>query len=189
MTPLDEDEFRPEAQEIVTRIDEEHQRGGHVSGYVAGCSICARLRHQQEAQQAAAEVDVETLARLRLDEQTPAPAPVEPGDEPNPHITVEGGFARPDGVIPIAPRRAAAADGTLGDVALEDAQQALDDLEGLGKLGIVVPNAQQAIAHALVGVVRALAGIEAQMAELIRLLNDPDPEGTLPLPPNLRDPS
>lgn len=162
MTPLEDDEVRGEVQEILSKIDAEHERGGHVTGPVAGCSICARV-------QDAADFTVEELARLRIT-QTPVPArPEEPGvlsSEARGLKVLVGGLTERLQAI------RAGGEETLGDLALQDAQQALDDLEDLAQRGIVVPNAQQAIAHALIGAVKALVSIDETLRRLATVVGD-----------------
>lgn len=127
-------------EEILDKITEGHRRGEH-HVRMAGCSLCT----QQSAQQ-----------RVRREGDTPS-------DSAEWAIRSEG--PRP-GLFDLAAIRAnrppaAIEDGseTLGDVALEDAQVALDLLDKW-------PKGQQAIVRALVGVTRALVGIETAIREL-----------------------
>jgi hypothetical protein len=150
MAPLDEDDFRDEVLEIKDRIVEEHHRGGHVTGPVAGCAICAALMAAAEEGRARPEkyghpegevaslpTSLEELARLRLAAGMQAPNTDDYEDEDEP------------GLI---------------ELAMLDGTQALTDAM-MGKHG-------QATVTATVGVIRALAAIDDTLRTILAAILD-----------------
>jgi hypothetical protein len=146
--PLDDDEHRDEVLEIKDRIVEEHHRGGHVTGLVAGCAICAQLMAAAEQGRARPEkyghpegevaslpTSIEELARLRLAAGMQAPDADEYEDEL--------------------------------ELARADAAQALTDA-AMGKHGL-------AAVTATVGVIRALAAINETLSAILAAVTGPDP--------------
>jgi hypothetical protein len=161
-------------EEILDKIEEGHRRGEHYTR-MAGCSLCTEQFAGGGSEPAAAG----EVARGRRSARDAGRRGRADGCR-----AAAAGRARP---AARGDRRrtadASPVDGdvekTLGDVALEDAQQALDDLLTLAERGIVIPNAQKAIVHALVGVVRALAGIEEAIYALAAQMIDVDPGPSL----------
>jgi hypothetical protein len=157
------------ADEILGKIEQAHQAGQHLTGPQAGCSLCAAMVERGEAplSEVGPEDAIDMLARRGLrsvpPRHTQAAAANSASDEAFPD-TLERG---PDRVVENEP--------TLGGVALEDAQIALDQIESLAQNGIVIPNEKVALVYGVVGAVRALAGIEEVLRELLAAVS-PEPE-------------
>lgn len=128
-------------EEILDKIEEGHRRGEHYT-WMAGCSLCTE-------QFAGGGVEPAVAGEDELDE-------IPAGDE---LVDLSAARARRGTTGPVRQ----VAEGTLGDVALEDAQQALDELEDRFA---AATGYRKATVHALVGVVRALAGIEEAIRSL-----------------------
>lgn len=146
--------------EILGKIEQQHQAGQHLTGPQAGCSLCAAMveRGEPPIGEVEPEQAIDLLARRAAKHapQVPPRHPTVPSEE---EIASWGDRDAP----------------TLGDVALIDAQTALDQIEALGLQGIVIPNEKVALVHGVVGVVRALAGIEETLRGLLDALsNDPE---------------
>lgn len=139
-------------EEILGKIEQAHERGEHSLGPFAGCAICARI--VASAPPADSGSLVAELAR-----SLPSPSDL--------------GAAAAPGNVRELPDRDDGEPPSLADMALGAAQQALDDLEALAERGIVVPNAEQAVAHALVGVVHGLAAIQETLAWLTDYIVNP----------------
>jgi hypothetical protein len=147
MADVTEDDFREEALEIRDRIAEEHHRGGHVTGFVAGCSICdelkARGQHPPVGPIAVSDDPLVEIAAARLAADELAAS--------NPHLRVlrevrEEGAADEFDLISDALRH--------GERALEEAAAGRHSM---------------ATVTATVGVIHAVAGLDDQNYE-------PEPE-------------
>jgi hypothetical protein len=152
--PLDDDEHRDEVLEIKDRIVEEHHRGGHVTGPVAGCAICAQLTTASSFTSTptptpAPPTSIEELARLRLAAGMQAPDADEYEDEL--------------------------------ELARADAAQALTDA-AMGKHGLAAVTATVGVIRALAAINETLSAILAAVtgpdpAPVPGPVEDDDPEG------------
>lgn len=147
--------------EILGKIEEAHMRGEHTLGVFAGCTICARQAAAAPGISGAADAPsmLEELARrVPADDESAAAAPV---------ISLRTG-SRP-GSIENEP--------SLADVALQDAQAALDTAN-LAREHHNPALWSDAQTSALVGVVRALAGLEETIGRVLTRLEflAPEPE-------------
>jgi hypothetical protein len=158
MADVTEDDFREEALEIRDRIAEEHHRGGHVTGFVAGCSICdelkARGQHPPVGPIAVSDDPLVEIAAARLAADELAAS--------NPHLRVlrevrEEGAADEFDLISDALRH--------GERALEEAAAGRHSM---------------ATVTATVGVIHAVAGLDETLRSILALLVDqnyePEPE-------------
>lgn len=141
-------------EEILTKIEQAHQAGQHLTGPQAGCRFCAERLAENGAPigDVSAQEAIDELAQRRA-----AAAPSRPADL--------------EAILPSAEEIASwgeRGEPTLGDVALEDAQKALDTLE--------VGNYALASVHAQVGMTRALVGIDETLQRVLFAL-DTDDEG------------
>lgn len=154
MDPVEEDAFDDAKLEIYDRIEEEHRRGGHVTGRVAGCNLCAQ-QYSATAHPSPAAVTPEAIARLRVIDSPPTVTATNPETEALGRMAAKAtAYVPPRHTPPVY-----GGEESLGDVALQDAQGALDRLNMIhGR-----EHALSAIAEGLVGAVRALAGIERQL--------------------------
>lgn len=153
------------SDEILSRIEQEHQAGQHFAR-MAGCSFCDRLYGDAPAN----DDDLAAAAERVLAGEEPMPAGQTDSSmfartttddrSPGPRLADELAAMRAVRTARSVPVLAGEVSGgeTLGDVALADAQAALD-------AAVNTPPATQATVHALVGVVRALAGIEQAIRE------------------------
>lgn len=158
-----------EEEEIFGKIEEQHRQGAHVTGPQAGCRLCAALTEQKNAQGDVSAVEDGLSADEAIDELAMRRAVAAAAAETSRRSPTVG----VPSVDEISSWTHTSHPKTLGDVALGDAQQALDDLDALVKQGIVIANEKQALVHAQVGVVRALAGIEQQLGRIADYLEPP----------------
>lgn len=166
----------PDSEEIFDRIVEEHHRGGHAHGPVAGCAVCAQSAAAVAAQPPTSPED---LARLRIVE-TPVPT-ADPEDQASP---LDGAAAARvadelSGLRAIVQRQIAEAgdEPLLGDLALQLGEQALSDTQF-----IPAPVAAQVVA--LVGIVRAASAIDETLRRILDVLAG---SGVEPPVPNVAD--
>lgn len=150
--PLDDDEFRDEVLEIKDRIVEEHHRGGHVTGPVAGCAICAEQREMPAMREAANIRAIEDIARLRL---TSAP-PADVDGEPEHRINVGGEVS-------------------LIEVALADGENALTDAAN-GRTSIANVRATVGVIRAVAAIDETLRTILAAIVNQQIEAHDFDPD-------------
>lgn len=175
--------------EIIDRITEEHNRGGHQTGPVAGCSICLKVYAPAPtvAELAAARVHGAYGPPPMDDEIDPEAKDASgPGMDPGPNV---GETAVPAGMSPVEYARvlkdrpletaakwpvlrAAAAheEPDLADVALQEAEGALATLRDRGGAS----TAHVAQVEATVGVVRAMVAINDTLRQLVTLMTSDD---------------